>query len=188
MLECPDCGASNREGSKFCGRCGRPLEAGSEIACPMCDARNLLGSTACARCGARLVARQASQAGEPADLVAEGPAVIDEGASELAAGEAAEAEAAETIADAFPPSKAEPKEGIPPWLQKLREVPVEAPPAEPHEETRLPSAELPDWLEVPPELKGTFAEIGIVSATRRKRLRSLRFSMLFGTRSVGVPG
>ena len=34
----------------------------------------------------------------------------------------------------------------------------------------------------------TSAAIGMVSASRRNRLWSLRFSMLFGTRSAAMPG
>src|SRR3954462_6893779 len=50
MATCSSCGASNREGRKFCAECGSPLTA----ACPSCGAANEPGERFCGDCGAPL--------------------------------------------------------------------------------------------------------------------------------------
>ena len=50
MTRCPACGASNREGRKFCAACGSALSA----ACQACGAANEPGELFCGECGASL--------------------------------------------------------------------------------------------------------------------------------------
>jgi class 3 adenylate cyclase/tetratricopeptide (TPR) repeat protein len=44
---CPNCGAENREGRKFCAQCGRSLG----LTCPACGAANEPGERFCGECG-----------------------------------------------------------------------------------------------------------------------------------------
>ncbi len=62
MTLCPSCGASNREGGKFCSRCGTSLAS----ACPACGAQNEPGDAFCAQCGTALGATVAPTAPAPA--------------------------------------------------------------------------------------------------------------------------
>src|SRR5712691_4862321 len=50
MTLCPSCGASNREGGKFCSSCGASLVSG----CPACGAQNEPGDAFCSQCGTAL--------------------------------------------------------------------------------------------------------------------------------------
>jgi class 3 adenylate cyclase len=50
MGPCPNCGASNREGRKFCSSCGTSLAGG----CPTCGAQYEPGDAFCGECGAAL--------------------------------------------------------------------------------------------------------------------------------------
>lgn len=50
---CPHCGASNSQGQKFCGTCGKPMVVG--IQCPACGKINPVGQTFCGECGTKLV-------------------------------------------------------------------------------------------------------------------------------------
>ena len=50
MTLCPSCGASNREGRKFCAECGSAFSA----ACQACGAANQPGERFCGECGAPL--------------------------------------------------------------------------------------------------------------------------------------
>jgi class 3 adenylate cyclase len=52
MSVCSSCGASNREGRRFCADCGSPLST----ACPACGAANEPGERFCGECGAPLTA------------------------------------------------------------------------------------------------------------------------------------
>ena len=58
MTPCPTCGASNREGGKFCSKCGTSLASG----CPACGAQNEPGDAFCAECGTALPATAAPTA------------------------------------------------------------------------------------------------------------------------------
>ena len=62
MTLCPSCGASNREGGKFCSKCGTSLASG----CPACGAQNEPGDAFCAQCGTALGATIAPTAPAPA--------------------------------------------------------------------------------------------------------------------------
>lgn len=162
MIDCPHCGASNREGSKFCADCGQPLGAMGEVTCPMCDTSNSPGSRMCRECGARLVPLSVSPTEEPPELVEVGE---DDLSVESAEGEEiapepdapSEAEEVEEPAD-MPQVPLE--EAVPPWEKKLEDISAEELPAEPGEEERLAPGELPDWLEVPPEFEELLTEAG----------------------------
>lgn len=54
-VKCPNCGAENPAGMKFCGNCGSPLtQASAEITCPKCGAKNPHGTKFCGNCGEKL--------------------------------------------------------------------------------------------------------------------------------------
>jgi predicted ATPase/class 3 adenylate cyclase len=57
-MQCPRCQHENREGRRFCSKCGAALAA----ACPACGFTNEPGDEFCGGCGARLGAPQPSQA------------------------------------------------------------------------------------------------------------------------------
>jgi serine/threonine protein kinase len=46
-MKCPNCQTENREGRKFCSKCGRPLQ----LICPSCQAINEPGESYCGECG-----------------------------------------------------------------------------------------------------------------------------------------
>ena len=50
---CPKCGEAMPETMKFCGSCGSPLKP-EKIACPKCKAENLSTSKFCGSCGSKL--------------------------------------------------------------------------------------------------------------------------------------
>ncbi len=52
MVVCSSCGASNRDGRKFCAECGSPLS----VACSACGAANEPGERFCGECGSPLTA------------------------------------------------------------------------------------------------------------------------------------
>jgi hypothetical protein len=56
-MTCPSCGTENREGRKFCSKCGTPLASG----CPSCGAQNEPGDAFCGECGAALTAAPSAQ-------------------------------------------------------------------------------------------------------------------------------
>ena len=49
-MKCPKCQSENREGIKFCEKCGARME----IKCPSCDAFIPLGKKFCGECGHKL--------------------------------------------------------------------------------------------------------------------------------------
>ena len=60
-MRCKHCGYENRPGTRFCGKCGKPLTAdaeptynSSEITCSRCGYKNRIGTKYCASCGAYL--------------------------------------------------------------------------------------------------------------------------------------
>ena len=61
-LVCPTCGATNRNGAKFCNECGGALS----LACPACGAQHRAGQKFCDECGSALGAAPGSA----------GPAVV----------------------------------------------------------------------------------------------------------------
>jgi len=157
MIDCPHCGAANREGSKFCGDCGQPLGVAGELACPMCDTPNRPGSTVCTECGARLAPVSVpltEESPEPLEVGEEGLSLESAGDEETAA-EPSEPSEVEQPPDIPEPLPGEP---MPPWVKKLEGISPEELPAEEGEEASLAPGELPDWLEVPPEFEGMFTE------------------------------
>src|SRR5262245_37686255 len=58
MMQCPRCQHENREGRRFCSKCGTALAA----TCPSCRFTNEPGDEFCGGCGARLGAPQPAQA------------------------------------------------------------------------------------------------------------------------------
>lgn len=103
MISCPECGTSNRRGSKFCGQCGQPLDPNPEIGCPECHRLNPSDSIYCAFCGARVV-----------------PLSSDSVATSL------------TSDDAQPPVAPEDSASrqVPSWLYDTQETTPEQPPTE----------------------------------------------------------
>src|SRR3989442_2192576 len=61
MTLCPSCGASNREGGKFCSRCGTSLASG----CPACGAQNEPGDASWPQGGTALGATVAPPQAAP---------------------------------------------------------------------------------------------------------------------------
>jgi class 3 adenylate cyclase/tetratricopeptide (TPR) repeat protein len=51
-VNCPACGAENRDTARFCGECAAPLAP--EVACPSCGSANPPGRKFCDECGAPL--------------------------------------------------------------------------------------------------------------------------------------
>jgi hypothetical protein len=61
-MECPNCGAANLEGKKFCGDCGTPLP----VRCYACGTENPHSKKFCADCGAALTIRASAVRAEAA--------------------------------------------------------------------------------------------------------------------------
>jgi len=58
-MKCPNCGAENPEGQKFCGNCGHSLEGPPQarlglVKCPNCGFDNPKGRRYCADCGSMI--------------------------------------------------------------------------------------------------------------------------------------
>jgi hypothetical protein len=153
MINCPHCGASNREESIFCGNCGEPLGAASKGMCPMCGTDNPPESTVCRQCGARLVPLTVPPSEEELEIVEEEAPPAEAVEEEEAVAEPEEVAEAEAIEEVTVVPEGELERPMPPWLRKLREGPAEELPADEKEGTRLAPAELPDWLETPPEFE-----------------------------------
>ena len=58
-MNCPNCGAANDGGRKFCGQCGTRLV----LACPSCGTTNAPGVRFCGECGSVLARSSADEAG-----------------------------------------------------------------------------------------------------------------------------
>jgi class 3 adenylate cyclase/tetratricopeptide (TPR) repeat protein len=61
MTECPSCHAANRDGAKFCAKCGHALG----LACPSCGAPYQAGDVFCVECGSSLDQPSARRAASP---------------------------------------------------------------------------------------------------------------------------
>jgi class 3 adenylate cyclase/tetratricopeptide (TPR) repeat protein len=61
-MTCGSCGTENRDGRKFCSRCGAPLAVG----CPSCGAANEPGDAFCGDCGTALAVETQAPRPEPA--------------------------------------------------------------------------------------------------------------------------
>jgi class 3 adenylate cyclase len=59
-MRCSKCGNDNREGRKFCAKCGAPLARW----CPQCSASNEPGEDFCGECGATLISATPAKAPE----------------------------------------------------------------------------------------------------------------------------
>src|SRR5438552_3451510 len=55
-MQCPRCQAENREGRRFCAKCGAPLS----LACAACGFANEPGEDYCGGCGAPLAATRST--------------------------------------------------------------------------------------------------------------------------------
>jgi hypothetical protein len=178
VITCPHCGAANKPDSRFCGECGQPLGVPQGVTCPMCDTPNAPGVGVCAKCGAQLIPPGLSFKDIPlgADEPGEQGTGVEarlEGAPERAddVAEAKEAEAGIGGAE----------DTVPPWLKKLEGLPGERTSAELGEEGQRESSELPEWLEVPPDLEemlaeasATVSEEGVAPAEIPSWLQALR--------------
>ncbi len=57
-MKCAKCGADNREGRKFCSKCGGALAR----SCPQCGTANETGDDFCGECGTSLALSSAARA------------------------------------------------------------------------------------------------------------------------------
>src|SRR5216683_702853 len=69
-MRCSKCGTDNREGRKFCSKCGVALSR----QCPRCGASNEPGDDFCGECGAAVAANAASGASSP-QAASTGPSI-----------------------------------------------------------------------------------------------------------------
>lgn len=143
MVHCPQCGAANPDESTLCHECGSTLPTqGDGVRCPMCGHGNPEERETCERCSARLTPLIApAPASEPPDWMSES---------------LPPSQPSETPAE----TEDESEEGIPDWLQRMRESALseEPSPADGPEPEPEPMEDVPDWLsrlepqaeEVPP--------------------------------------
>jgi membrane protease subunit (stomatin/prohibitin family) len=54
LLVCPHCGARNPAGNRFCGGCGKSMEAPKTVKCPNCGADVPEGNKFCGSCGTKM--------------------------------------------------------------------------------------------------------------------------------------
>jgi len=92
---------------------------------------------------------EVDEEGAPSEAIGEEDTVVEPG-------DLAEGEELEEVTEV---PEAAPADSMPPWLQKLREPPAEEVVRE-EEGVPLAPAELPDWLEVPPEFEDMMSEAG----------------------------
>jgi hypothetical protein len=161
VIECPQCGATNKPESRFCGECGQPLGVPKGVTCPMCETPHAPGITVCTECGARLIPEGVSPSEVPLQ-----PRIPGEGADAPEEGEAldaAEGDRAEweEVGDDVGREEQVNGETIPPWLRKLEVTPGEEIAGEGEDD--LERGELPDWLEIPPEFEEMLGEEGAAS-------------------------
>jgi tetratricopeptide (TPR) repeat protein len=78
-LKCPHCQAENREGVKFCRKCGKSFT--TELKCPNCNHINLEDSDFCEECGHSLVEQpvEPTRLSEPSKLSATEPTSFADG-------------------------------------------------------------------------------------------------------------
>lgn len=62
-MRCAKCGSDNRDGRKFCAKCGAPLAR----PCPQCGASNQPGEDFCGECGVAMTGPAPSAAAKPDD-------------------------------------------------------------------------------------------------------------------------
>ena len=108
MIRCPDCGTDNRDGSRFCGNCGREFSEMSDVICPKCGTPNSAQNVLCSNCLSPLQPpSQGAPSQEPTsqeednaapEELAETPVTRDDAALEEAASETGELLAAEDLA------------------------------------------------------------------------------------------
>ncbi len=71
-MRCSKCGTDNREGRKFCSKCGVTLAR----QCPRCGASNEPGDDFCGECGAAVAANAASAAASSPQAASTGPSIL----------------------------------------------------------------------------------------------------------------
>ncbi|MEG0895591.1 MAG: zinc ribbon domain-containing protein [Oscillospiraceae bacterium] len=54
MAVCPNCGAQNAQGVRFCNECGSPMTASKTSKCPACGVQNPPNTKFCGECGEKL--------------------------------------------------------------------------------------------------------------------------------------
>jgi hypothetical protein len=156
VISCPHCGAANKPDSRFCGECGQPLGVPRGVVCAMCDTPNAPGVSVCTKCGAQLIPPGLS----PTDI----PIRAGESGEEAVEAEAQPEGIPERAGDVGEPEEAGADLGVagdmvPPWLKKLEGFPGEEAAGELEEEAQRELSELPDWLEVPPDLEEMLTQV-----------------------------
>jgi hypothetical protein len=164
MIYCPNCGTSNRKGSRFCSECGESLPS-TGTRCPMCGTVNPVSNVYCQECTARLVPMTAApgddgenEDGQPITGISLPTIPLDE-----------------EERDEEPPAELEEESASGDWLDELRGSADEA--DEGAEQQRdekqidegqesLEPADIPDWLH----------EMGPVSAEPQLSGRAEAFS------------
>ncbi|MBX5321769.1 MAG: SPFH domain-containing protein [Candidatus Bathyarchaeota archaeon] len=61
LIVCPNCGAKNPAGVKFCGQCGSSLAPPVKVKCPKCGAENPAGMKFCGNCGSPLTPQTSAE-------------------------------------------------------------------------------------------------------------------------------